>query len=229
MSAPTSTDATLAGLADIKRLLAEAQQLGLKVRISGAGVAFAGLETLPEQLRRHLESERDLLWAYLGAEDTDLEVLSFADTLGVDIALIETVTEAKAAIRQLIADRRRFGGPIAIDVETAPRPGLGEPLPWAALKIDGGVAERQPKVTDRSGLSPHLAAIQTLQLYCGGQTAYVFRHAARDLVLHSHWLRRQRLVAHNAGFELSFIRTGTRAYRPPPGRTRKCPPPGRWW
>ena len=73
-------------------------------------------------------------------------------------------------------------------------------------------------MTDRSGLSPHLAEIETVQLYCGGARCFVLRHTARDLVLRSHWLRRQRLVAHNAGFELGFIRNSTRAYRPPPGR-----------
>jgi DNA polymerase-1 len=221
VSAPISTDATLAGLADIKRLLAEAQQLGLKVRIAGAGVLFHGLETLPETLRQRLEAERDLLWAYLGAEDTDLEVLDFAEQLGVDSVLVETVTAAKAAVRQLVADRHRFGGPIAVDIETAPRPGIGESRPWHALKVDGGNCERQPKLTDRAGLSPHLAAVQTLQLYCGGATCFVFRRAACTLVLHSHWLRRQRLVAHNAGFELGFIRNSTRAYRPPPGRASR--------
>ena len=217
-TAPSGPNSLLARWLALKAALKEAIALGLKVRVAGAGVAFAGLEALPAALRRHLEFERHLAWCYLGAEDTDLEVLNFTDALGVDIVPVETAAAAKAAIRSLIDDVRRFGGPIAIDVETAPRPGMGAPLPWAALKVDGGNAERQPKVTDRSGLSPHLAEIETVQLYCGGARCFVLRHTARDLVLRSHWLRRQRLVAHNAGFELGFIRNSTRAYRPPPGR-----------
>jgi DNA polymerase I-like protein with 3'-5' exonuclease and polymerase domains len=215
---PSGPNSLLARWLALKAALKEAIALGLKVRIAGAGVLFHCLEALPEALRRHLEAERELLWCYLGAEDTDLEVLDFTDRLGVAITLVETVAAARAAIRQLIGDLRRFGGPIAIDLETAPRPGMGALLPWHAIKVDGGNAERQPKVTDRAGLSPHLATIQTLQLYCGGATCFVFRHAARDLVLHSHWLRRQRLVAHHAGFDLGFIRNGTQDYRPPPGR-----------
>jgi DNA polymerase I-like protein with 3'-5' exonuclease and polymerase domains len=80
------------------------------------------------------------------------------------------------------------------------------------------VAVVQPKPEDRATLDPHRAGIMTLQLYGGGDQCFVFRRTALQLVLHSHWLRRQRLVAHNAGFELSFIRNSTPAYRTPPAR-----------
>src|SRR5215472_8183522 len=206
----------------VRLALKEAQQLGLKVRVSGADVVFCGEETLPKTLRDRLYRERYLIWCYLGAEDIDLAALEFADILGVEVELVETVSGARRAVRRLLRDTWLSDhGHIAVDIETAPKPEYGEPRPWARLKLDGGVAANQPQTKDRTGLDPHQSDIQTLQLYAGGQRCFVFRHAARDLVLHSHWLRRQRLVAHNAGFELGFIRTSTKSYRPAPGRRSK--------
>ncbi len=103
-------------------------------------------------------------------------------------------------------------------METASRPGHGTARPWARLKVDGGLAAVQPEPEDRAALDPYCGEIKTLQMYAGGALCFIFRGAALDLVLHSHWLRRQRLVAHNAGFELSFIRHSTLTYRGPPAR-----------
>ena len=220
---PLASAGTLANRWIAVRLaLKEAQDLGLKVRVAGADVVFDGDGVLPKSLRDHLYCERRLIWCYLGAEDVDLAALEFADMLGVDVELVQTVSEARCAVRQLIHDIWLSDhGHIAIDIETAPRPGYGEPRSWARLKLDGGVAAIQPRMNDRTGLDPHQSDIQTLQLYAGGQRCFVFRHAARDLVLHSHWLRRQRLVAHNAGFELAFIRNRTQSYRPASARRSK--------
>ena len=136
----------------------------------------------------------------------------------MDLELVLTKAAARQAVRQLECAKREHGGILAIDVETAPKRDLGEPLPWQRLNKDGGNATVQPKVTDRSGLSPHLADIQCLQLYAGGERCFIFRHEALDLVVRSHWLRRQRLVAHNAGFEAAFLRAAAAGYRPLPYR-----------
>jgi hypothetical protein len=105
----------------LRLALKEAQHLGLKVRISGAGVVFSGDDILPHALRDHLHRERHLLWCYLGAEDIDLATLEFVDALEVEPVLVETAEEVKAAVA------REQGGPLAIDIETAPRPGQGTP------------------------------------------------------------------------------------------------------
>jgi hypothetical protein len=49
---------------------------------------------------------------------------------------------------------------------------------------------------------------------------FVFRGEALELLLASHWLRSQHLVAHNAVFEAEFILQHTRDYKPPPFRRR---------
>src|SRR4051812_13341075 len=69
----------------VRLALKEAQELGLKVRVAGADVAFDGDGVLPKYLRDHLYRERRLIWCYLGAEDVDLAALEFADMLGVDV------------------------------------------------------------------------------------------------------------------------------------------------
>jgi DNA polymerase-1 len=202
----------------LKPLMREVTSLGVKVRLQGADVLFSGHEALPADLRAQLEAARGLLWHWLGGDDLDEAALDLLDELNVTTELVITQPAARQAVRELQCDKRGHGGVVAIDCETAPKPGLGEPLPWTRINMDGGNAAVQPKVTDRSGLSPHLASIACLQLYAGGERCFVFRGVALDLVVQSHWLRRQRLVAHNAGFELAFLRAAAANYRAAPGR-----------
>jgi DNA polymerase-1 len=54
------------------------------------------------------------------------------------------------------------------------------------------------------------------QLFAGGEHCFIFRGPALELLLHSHWLRRQWLCAHNLGFEISFLMHI--GYRQPEGR-----------
>jgi DNA polymerase-1 len=109
---------------------------------------------------------------------------------------------------------RIHGGTLGIDIETAPRPGQGTPRPFVQLNVDGTLSEHQPEWKERAGLDPHRADIATLQLYAGGASAYVLRGEALRIVLRSHWLRRQHLVAHNAGFECAFLQHHAQYRRP---------------
>jgi hypothetical protein len=86
----------------------------------------------------------------------------------------------------------------------------------AHINSDGSYSARQPENKDKTALDPHRSNITCLQIYAGGRCAFVFRKAALQALLRSHWLRRQHLVIHNSQFELSFLtRTG---YHPPAGR-----------
>jgi 3'-5' exonuclease len=54
------------------------------------------------------------------------------------------------------------------------------------------------------------------QIFAGGPICFVFRGDALDLLLHSHWLRRQWAVAHNLSFDIGFLMQTE--YRLPAGR-----------
>jgi DNA polymerase-1 len=100
------------------------------------------------------------------------------------------------------------GGHVAIDVETFPVE--GPPRPPIQLNKDGAVSARAAKWENDAGLDPRRSKIGTLQLYAGGSVCYLFRGEGLKLVRDSHWLRRQHLVAHNALFELSFLKLHSR-------------------
>jgi DNA polymerase-1 len=204
-----------AKLRDLRRLLAEVTTLGVRFRLSGADVVAMGTNALPPSLlvalSQHISS--GLLWSYLGGEADDADALDLLDQLRVMAQLVETPEAARSAVRQLIRDQRQHSGPLGIDLETAPLPRYRGEVVALRINGDGSLSALQPVNNDRAGLSPHTARIATLQLYGGGTTAFVFRGAALDLVLTSHWLRRQRLVAHNSTFELAFLRHHGVAYR----------------
>ena len=112
-------------------------------------------------------------------------------------------------------------GPDAgLDIETAPLPGLVE-RPWVAINQDGTLSAEQLKFENQTGLIPHLATIQTLQLHAGGACCWVFRKDALQHVLQAYWLRTLHLVAHHLGFELAFLMEHCRERRVPHRR-----PPG---
>jgi DNA polymerase-1 len=223
-SLPLPDDNPATQLRAMRHLLAEVTTLGVRFRLSGADVIAMGTSALPPSLlaalNKHIGS--GLLWSYLGGEADDDDALELLEHLNVTASLVETRQAARGAIRQLLRDLRQHGGPLGIDLETAPLPEYRSDVPALRINADGGLSALQPVNNDRAGLSPHTARIATLQLYGGGTTAFVFRGAALDLVLNSHWLRRQWLVAHNAAFELAFLRHQSAAYRAPspPRRSR---------
>jgi len=202
----------------MKLAVREAVHIGANFRIAGADVIVDSTvklpDTLVEALRQHNACGR--LRDYLGGTDPDDAALDLIDQLAVEPVLVETRADARLAIRRLILDTRLYGG-VAVDIETAPKNGYGTPRPCVSLNIDGTLSARQPEYKCRAGLDPHQADIQLLQLYAGGERCFVFRGEALALVLPSHWLRRQKLVAHNAQFEFSFLRHHV-GYRLPPRR-----------
>jgi DNA polymerase I-like protein with 3'-5' exonuclease and polymerase domains len=202
----------------LKRLIREVTKLGARFRICGGDVEIDRFDELPVFLREALQRQPGLLRSYLAADDDDEEALEFADSLGVEAILVETRAEARIAIRQLIKDLTQRadsegGGILGLDIETAPRNGYGD-RPWIHINADGALSSLQPEFKDRTGLDPHRSEIALMQLYAGGWRCFLFRGEALQLVLNSRWLRRQRIVAHNAGFELNFIRHHSH-YRPP--------------
>src|SRR5690348_12060516 len=105
-------DISFASTTALRNLMAEVAQLGIEFRISGAAVVIDGMEQLPDLLRRELERHRasGRLWDYLGGWVDDAPAVAFGDTLGVAVRLVETKADARVAVRQLIADSRKFGG-----------------------------------------------------------------------------------------------------------------------
>jgi DNA polymerase-1 len=192
----------------LKRALKQAIALGARFRHCGADVEVDKLDDLPATLRDTLTqfAEQGLLRSYLGGDVPDDDALDLLDQLDVEAGLVETREELRTAVRTLELDKRNNTGAVAIDIETTPQPGHGAPRPFIHINVDGALSSLQPEPKDRTGLDPQRARIATLQLYAGGTHCFVCRGDALERVLASHWLRRQWLIAHNAGFELIFLR-----------------------
>ncbi len=208
MSRREFPDPVLDSLATIRRLVSEAAHLGAQFRLSGAAVAIDGYDSLPEPLQRSLARHQGSgrLWDYLGGWQDDGPAIAFASSLGVSRVLIESAQDVRSAIRALIADLRKHKGRLAVDVETAPLPGHEDQLSYVKLKADGGIHAAQPKAKGKAALDPHRADIALLQLYAGGSACFLFRGEALRRVVGSFWLRRRTIIAHNAGFDLAFLR-----------------------
>jgi DNA polymerase I len=206
----------------IKALLREASVLGARFRLSGYGVEIETFADLPAQLqqslRHHVES--GLLYAYLGGEELELPALDLTDRLGVAAVLVETRAQAKEAVRALLSDLKKHGPPLGLDIETCPRPEFVK-RHWVRLNDDGTLAALQASPlhdADKPGIDPHRSDIATLQIYPGGRRCFIFHGVALQLMINSHWIRRQHLVVHGATFELKFLSHHCRNYRPPPHR-----------
>jgi DNA polymerase-1 len=215
---PTNANADPAlRLRTLRRLLAELNALGVRFRRSGADVIADGLDAVPAALQSALRTHEasGLLWSYLGGDEDEAGSLELLEQLDVEVELIEKRPDARSAIRQLMRDLRQHRGPLGIDLETAPLPDHRSEPVWVRINADGALSALQPVDNNRAGLSPHLADIACAQFYAGGASAFVFRAEALNLVLNSHWLRRQWLIAHNAGFELGFLRHHSNDYRHP--------------
>jgi DNA polymerase I-like protein with 3'-5' exonuclease and polymerase domains len=152
-----------------------------------------------------------ILWHAAVDERPYLDLL---DRLGVAVSLIETRAQLSAAIRQIEQDKRQHGRAVGIDLETASETASAFQRPPLAFTRTGALAVRQPSSRNPELLDSHAARIAILQLYAGGATVFVLRGEAIQTLVQSHWLRRQYLVAHNAGFELRFL-LAVSAPRPP--------------
>jgi DNA polymerase-1 len=178
--------------AALRDAVCEAKAHGAEFRVIGADIEISG--ELPAELRARLPVE--LLWSYLGAEKTDLQAQQFARLLGITPVLVTTAA-ALAGVFEKLAGAEYIG----IDIET------GEPgsrPPPVMLNKDGSVAAIQPKPDD-AGLDPRRSAIMTVQLCADGEQVFVITGDALPQLLASRWLDKQRLVAHNALFELAFL------------------------
>jgi DNA polymerase I-like protein with 3'-5' exonuclease and polymerase domains len=208
MSAAVEQSQTFdATLSDLRQLVHEAGTLGATFRLSGASVAMTFPESFPVQIQARLCEYRDSGWlgAYFGNERLEEPAITFATELGVVAKVVTTRAEVVDAIRQLRRDIETCGRHVGLDIETSPRSGQGEPPPVIRFRQDGAPRAHQPEWKNPAGLDPHRAVIASLQLYAGGDTAFIFRRDALARVLQLRWLRRQHLVAHNAGFELKFL------------------------
>jgi hypothetical protein len=198
--------------------LREAVACGAKFRLSGAEVEIANFELLPELVKDALRAYSSYLVALLG-RGCDAAPIELLKKLGVTPVLHETWQEVRGAVRQIMRDLEEHGGPLGFDTETAPYPEFARERPWAKFNKGGEFSDQQPTekdYTDPAGLDPNRADICLAQIYAGGDWCYLFRGEALGMLLRSHWLRRQWLVAHNLGFEVKFL--ANTGYRLPAGR-----------
>jgi hypothetical protein len=191
----------------LRKIVREATLLGTEFRIVGAEVDITG--SLPPEMRSVLP--KDYLFQYLGAARADKEATVFLHRFGVTSVLVTNVLEAEAAIRELSGC-----DPIGSDIETSPPDARPAPI---RINIDGSVAARQAEPSGE-GLDPYHAEIATVQLYGGGSRCFVFRWTALSYLINGCWLREQHLVAHNAAFEISFLRHHS---TPPRAMKGGCP------
>jgi hypothetical protein len=189
---------------DLKRIMAEATALGANFRISGTEVKMRTESPLPKALLDQLQQHQHLLREYLDSNGADQQAEAFLATLGIAPVLVTepAITPILAALE---ADAAAHGDVIAIDGETAPRPGYGQPRLSIRINKDGSLSGVQPALTDRTALDPHQSEIKTLQLYAGGAQCFVFHRLGLAALLDSNWLRGRHLVAHGAEFEYAFL------------------------
>jgi DNA polymerase I-like protein with 3'-5' exonuclease and polymerase domains len=166
-------------------------------------ITIDGLHTIPDPIARARHS--GFLYSWLAGDEDDNEALAFCQTLDVEPVLVETLEEALVAKKAM--SPAAFVG---LDIETAPRREYAKPRRPIVINTDGSLSAAQPSHNDPAGLDPHLAKIASLLLYAGGKRSFVFRGEALRLMLGSRWLRQQHLVAHNAGFEIAFLRHHTK-------------------
>jgi DNA polymerase-1 len=195
-------------LHELRRLLREVTALGVEFRISGADVSINGADLLPADLRAALDAANSsgLLFDYLDGDGGADEPIALLAQLGVDAVLVETRADTRKAVRQIILARHKHPGAIGLDIETTPLPPYRREREPVQLNKNGTLSVRQPAHDDPAGLSPHTAAIATLQLYAGGKHCFVFRGEASKMLVASNWLRSQHLVVHNASFDVAFLR-----------------------
>jgi hypothetical protein len=185
----------------IERALAEAHKAGCTFRLAGSGVAVGGLDRVPPFVADFLREHREGVFAALGGSEADKPSLELLEQLSVELVYCTDDDSAEAAVAEVLADAGEK--PIAIDIETTPRPEYASPVPLK-LTVRGRPMKVQPKAERKVGLCPHRSEARLIQLYGGGDRAAVLdmRLVHWD-VLAPVWDRP--LVAHNAVFELAFL------------------------
>jgi DNA polymerase-1 len=205
-SSATTIEVT-ASSSSLRHILREALALGAAFRLCGTAVTIENFTTLPQTLQHALSAHVGYIWSLINSEQ-DSAPITLLQQFGVLPVLVQTRIEARIAVRNLLTDLAAHGGPLGLDVETSPLPKYAKPRPCARFNNDGCISDRQPSrkdFQDPAGTDPHQAEIMSAQLFAGGERCFVFRGDALNLLLRSHWRRRQWLVAHNLGFEISFL------------------------
>jgi DNA polymerase I-like protein with 3'-5' exonuclease and polymerase domains len=177
----------------LRKAVREARRLGAEFRVIGRDVEIDG--DLPPGMLITLPPE--YLFQYFGAARADKEAVMFLRQLGVEPVLVDELNGAKAAMDELTNCDL-----IGLDIETGSPDMRPPPI---RINSDGGVAARQEEPS-RIALDPHRATIATVQLYGGGARCFIFRGLALSYLINSRWFREQHLVAHNAAFEVAFLR-----------------------
>ena len=170
--------------AHLLRVLRQAQAAGVTLHRDGDNllVPTASVTTAPavlEVLAAIAENQAELalgLVPTVSREEAE-RVRGYLREAGVvAVRYIVDGGEAEAAVAALVGavQATGAGAVIGVDMETMPLVHLRRPVPIALTQL-GSPANRQPK-TGSGGLAldPHQSRVRTMQVWDGGQTAYVF-------------------------------------------------------
>jgi hypothetical protein len=189
----------------LQKAVAAAAARGAEFRILGPEIAInlPGFAELPLELAAAL-GDNVALFDYFGSAAEDTSAVAWLDRLGVEAVLVDDDRGYVAAIAALEHDKTEAGsgGLLGLDIETF---NPAELPPPRRVNKNGTIAKHQPE-PGKGALDPRRAEIATVQLYAGGERAFVFAGIAKDRLLRAPWLRRQWLAAHNALFETLFLR-----------------------
>jgi hypothetical protein len=194
-------------------LVREVSLLGVHFHVQGPHLTVTGREDLPQPLANLLDAFERSGWlrGYFGCDRAESSALELIVKLRVQPHLVETKRLLRRALLRLTEDQHANDPEVGLDIETAPDPEYRQLPPEVKFTNEGVIAERQGpskikgELADKPALDPHRSHIATLQLYCGGEHAFVIRGPALKLLLRSAWFRHQRFIAHNAVFETGFL------------------------
>ena len=162
-----------------------------------------------------------MLRQYLGAAQVDEEAIEFLSQLGVAAVLVDDIAGAEAAMADLDGDEL-----IGIDIETAPPDARPEPV---RLNADGGLSvhtaqAKWGRARSASGRDTNAAAVWWNRHRL--RVPWARRCSTSSTFA---WLGQQHLVAHNAAFEIAFLRKHS---APPHGvkvqHPVECTDAGKW-
>jgi DNA polymerase I-like protein with 3'-5' exonuclease and polymerase domains len=196
----------------IAKLLAQAQAGGTGFRLCGRAIQVIGASRLSPELFAALKPRRREIWDHLGGTALDEPSLALLATLGVEIILPRSVTEAQTALAEIEDDSilntpkelRSRPTLIGFDIETAALPGA-ETRPAVLLKRDGYPRKQQPALKSEAGLDPHRSTVRLAQVYGGGKRCVVIDTNRVPLDVIASVLQRHTAVIHSAGFELRHL------------------------
>jgi DNA polymerase I-like protein with 3'-5' exonuclease and polymerase domains len=194
-------------------LIRELSLLGTRFHVLGPHLTVTGREGLPQPLANLLDEFERSGWlrGFFGCDRAESSALQLITRLGVQAVLVRTKKRLRQALLRLIEDQKIHGPEIGLDIETAPNPEYRKLPPAVKFTQEGVIADRQGpskikgELEDKPALDPHRSHIASVQLYCGGEHAFVIRGPALALLLRSGWFRCPRFMAHNSVFEASFI------------------------